>query len=320
MHFSILFAVSLFSVSAIPQRGAKSARAGISSPQPNAKAPDGSTIIDKEVTINGLQLRYKVSAPTSVILNGQPAQSSEKARMGLNVLLHGDGGASFEAMPNSNVQGNLIGVVILAPNTALLWGGQSTNAVPRPDGVAHATAIHQLIQEQLPTVIDFDPNQVWFSGVSGGSLLLSGFFVPMFMSKYKTGVMLMCGGMSPPTNRAGLTTTLDNATLSGMRLHWESSQQELSSLKMTIPAGIQYYESAARQVAGMSDAAIDLKQTADATPTAGHCAFDGKGFNSGIQMVSDSWSRVMQEGGDGQVKGIGMVSKSVVGREKLYSR
>lgn len=319
MHIYSLLVLSLWSVSAVPQRGTKSARAGISAPQPNAKASDGSTIIDKEVTINGLQLRYKVSAPASAILNGQSTNGSGNTRLGLHVLLHGDGGASFEAMPNSNIQGNLMGVVILAPNSALLWGGQSTNTIQRPDGVAHATAIHQLIQTELPTVIDFDLSQVWFSGVSGGSLLLSGFFMPMFLSTYKTGGMLMCGGMSPPSNRAGLKNTIDAETLTTSRIHWESSQQELSSLKATIPPAIQYYEKLARQTGSMSDAAIDAKQTADATPTAGHCAFDGQGFNSGIQLVVDSWSRVMQQGGDGQVKGIGMVSKGVVAREKLFS-
>lgn len=319
MRFLTFLSFSILSVSAIPQRGQKSARAGLSPPQANARAPDGSTIIDREVTINGLLLRYKVSAPASSILTNGQAPTSDGQKLGINLLLHGDGGASFSAFPNSNVQGGLAGVVVLAPNEALLWGGQSTNAVQRPDGVAHATAIDKLIQEELPKVLDFDPSKVWFSGVSGGSLLLSGFFMPMFMSKYRTGVMLMCGGMSPPANRAGLMNSLDPETLSSMRVHWESSQQELSSLKTTIPQGIMYFENLARQ-SGMSDAGIDLKQTADATPTAGHCAFDNQGFNSGIQVVVDSWSKVMLAGGDGQVKGLGMVSKGVVGRERLFTR
>lgn len=36
--------------------------------------------------------------------------------MGLNVLLHGDGGDSFFKFPNQALQNNLMGVVALAPN------------------------------------------------------------------------------------------------------------------------------------------------------------------------------------------------------------
>lgn len=45
-------------------------------------------------------------------------------------------------------------------------------------------------------------------------------------------------------------------------------------------------------------------------------AFDGKGFSSGIQIMSTAYASVMQ-GGSGNVTGIGNVLKPVVGNEKL---
>jgi len=38
---------------------------------------------------------------------------------------------------------------------------------------------------------------VFFTGVSGRSLLLSGFFVPAFGASYKTGVALNYGALAP---------------------------------------------------------------------------------------------------------------------------
>lgn len=310
---SLLFCLSLAIASGSCQR---SARASVPAPRQGIKAADGSTIIDRTVTINGLQLRYKVAAPDSALTTA--SGDGTQQRLGLNVLLHGDGGDSFVDFPNANVQGGLMGVVVLAPNEALLWGGQSTRTVDRPDGVAHATAVDTLIREGLSKSVAFDPAQVYFSGVSGGSLLLSGFFVPMFMSKYKTGVMFMCGGLVPPQSRQGLTNTLDEATMQNMRIHWQTSQAELSSLKQQIPPAVLYYESLARQMGNLNDNELNVKQTSDATPTGRHCAFDNKAFTSGIRLVSSRWSNIMQ-GGDGTVPGLGMVSKGVIGREKVYS-
>ena len=292
-------------------QGQRSARSGISPARHGVTTSDDSIILDNTVEINGLTLRYKIAAPQSAILrDGQRNDNGQK--LGLNVLLHGDGGASFEAMPNRNIQGNLMGIVVLAPNEALLWGGQSTRQVQRPDGVAHATAVNKLIQDELPKVVDFDMSNVWFTGVSGGSLLLSGFFVPMFMSRYKTGAMFLCGGLIPPAGRG--TSTLNAETINTMRIHWQSSQAELSSLKIQIPSAIRYYESLARQ-----NGSINTLQTADATPTGTHCAFDNRGFNSGIQLVMNSWTAVMSNrNGDASIKDIG-VAKSVTNRSQLFN-
>lgn len=300
----------LTTASAIPQRP-QSARAGISPPQAGATASDGSLIIDNTVVIDGLSLRYKLSAPAAVLADNAQAASSAKP-LGLNVLLHGDGGASFEAFPHAGVRAGLMGCVVLAPNDALLWGGQSTRNVQRPNGVAHAAAVDKLIRTVLPKVARFDSDQVWFTGVSGGSLLLSGFFGPAYMESYKTGMMLLCGGLAPPARR--VTSTLDAQTLGKIRLHWQTSQNELASLKTQIPAGIRFYEDAARTV-GVDASVIDKLQTVDATPTGSHCAFDNIGFNSGIaeMMEEQTWSSIM-------LRSETRASRGVSGRENPFTQ
>jgi len=65
--------------------------------------------------------------------------------MGINVLLHGDGGQSFFDFPNQVVQQNLMGVVALAPDPNLFWGGGS--GANRVDGVPHSAAVNALILE-----------------------------------------------------------------------------------------------------------------------------------------------------------------------------
>lgn len=66
----------------------------------------------------GTALRFKVSAPAAQFISNSGAAATTAATgtaPGLNVLLHGDGGQSFVDFPNQAVQGNLLGVVILAP-------------------------------------------------------------------------------------------------------------------------------------------------------------------------------------------------------------
>lgn len=279
-------------------------------------ATDGSTIIDKTVMINGLPIRYKISGPASSFtaasgVAGAGAASNATAGLaGLNVLLHGDGGQSFTDFPNQAVQDNLMGVVVLAPNKNLFWGGGS--GLNRTDGVAHAAAVNSLIQDQLPLDIAFDKSQVFFTGVSGGSLLLSGFFVPAFMSQYNTGVLLNCGALVPQV------AVVDGAAMiAKTTIHYQSTQSELTLLQPAIPAAIKAYEAIATD-AGLSAAQIGALQTVDNSPAGGHCAFDGKAFVSGIQIMATAYSKVIQTGATGVVAGIkANVLKTVVGNENL---
>lgn len=73
-----------------------------------AKATDGSTIVEDQVTVNGLPIRFKVSAPADQLVsnaNAAGAQTNGNAggngngALGINVLFHGDGGQSFFDFP-----------------------------------------------------------------------------------------------------------------------------------------------------------------------------------------------------------------------------
>lgn len=103
---------------------------------------------------SGLNLRFKVSASadqftTTSGVTGATADPNTTGAMGLNVLLHGDGGQPFFDFPNQAVQANLVGVMILAPDLNLFWGGGS--GLQRTDGVAYSQAVNDLILNELPT-------------------------------------------------------------------------------------------------------------------------------------------------------------------------
>jgi hypothetical protein len=231
--------------------------------------------------------------------------------MGINVLLHGDGGQSFFDFPNQAVQNNLMGVVALAPDPNLFWGGGS--GLNRTDGVAHAQAVNDLVQQVLPQVLAFNQSQVFFTGVSGGSLLLSGFFIPAQMTNFAgTGVLLNCGGLTPQVD----FVDADNV-VSTTPIHFQSTQEELELLQGSIPDAIAAYQQLLAD-AGLSNAQIGALQTANNEPNGGHCEFDGKDFVSGVQLMADSFSNVIQAGGNGEVDGIGNVLQSVVGQQLKF--
>ena len=145
------------------------------------------------VATSGLGIRYRVSAPPNQFLatSGVPGASapSPDGAMVINVLLHGDGGQSFVDFPDQAVQANLMGVALLAPDPNLFWGGGS--GLQRTDGVAHAQAVNDFVINELPQRVAFNRSQVFFTGVSGGSLLLSGFFLPAQMANFQnTGIEL----------------------------------------------------------------------------------------------------------------------------------
>ena len=255
-------------------------------------------------TGSGLSIRYKISAPADQFtaasgVTGGTATAGTNGTNGLNVLLHGDGGQSFIDFPNQAVQDGLMGVVVLAPNADRFWGGGS--GLERTDGVEHSAAVNTLIQEQLAQDVAFDSTKVFFTGISGGSLMLSGFFVPAFGAAYKTGVVLGCGALEPQV------AVVDANTLAtSMKIHFQTTSDELASLQDAIPAAITAYEKLAT-TAGLSTAEIGAQQTVDSTPNGGgHCGFDGVGFVSGVQLLSNGYSQIISNGGtaSGVVDGI----------------
>lgn len=169
-------------------------------PQGISQATDGSTILDDTVMVNGLPIRFKISAPADQFLAGSgvpgAAATAGQGTLGANVLLHGDGGQSFFDMPNQAVQANTMGVALLAPDENLFWGGGS--GLDRTDGVAHAQAVSDFVQTELPARVAVNMSNVVFTGVSGGSLLMSGFFIPAQMANFEnSAVELNCGAMPP---------------------------------------------------------------------------------------------------------------------------
>ncbi|KAK4457072.1 hypothetical protein QBC42DRAFT_320167 [Cladorrhinum samala] len=301
-----------------PQQQAASVPQGIST------ATDGSTILDSTVQLNGVPLRFKISAPSSQFTTltdvpGSSAEPNSTGELGVNVLLHGDGGQSFFDFPNQAVQGNQLGVALLAPSTNLLWG-QRTGPAPgldRADGAADALLVRDFVKDVLPQLVAFDASNVFFTGVSGGALLLSGFFMPVHLSEFaaegntNTGVLLMCGAMPPQVGGGG-----DSFPAANARVHYQSTTDELQLLQGSIPDAIRAFEELAL-AQGLSEAEVGRLQTVDNSPQGGHCEFDGQGFVSGIQLVADDFAAIMLEGGDGEVNGIGNVLTPVVGNEAL---
>ncbi|ESZ90176.1 hypothetical protein SBOR_9429 [Sclerotinia borealis F-4128] len=308
----------LVPVNALPKKNAASSTTSTTKAATSggvSTASDGSMILDKTVQINGLPIRYRISAPAKMFtaasgVTGGTSAANTTGAAGLNVLLHGDGGQSFFDFPNQAVQNNLMGVVVLAPNKNMFWGGGS--GLQRTDGVAHAAAVNKLIQTQISNDVAFDPGNVFFTGVSGGSLLLSGFFMPAFGAQYKTGVLLNCGALTPQVAVVDPTTLMQNT-----KIHFQSTKDELTLLQPAIPSAISAYEKLATE-AGMSAAQIGGMLTVDNTPSGGgHCGFDNKDFVTGVQLMATNYANIMGANASGQVTGIGNVLKTVVGNEKL---
>jgi len=202
-----------------------------------------------------------------------------------------------------------MGVVVLAPNQKRLWGGGG--GLNRPDGPLHSALVNSLIRDVLPDFLTFSQNNVQFTGVSGGSLLLSGFFVPTFAASYgpNSRVLLNCGGLAPQVAVKG--------DISKFKIHFQSTGNEQAQLKRSIPQSIAAYTKVL-QSSGLTGKAFDNILTADSKLSAkgGHCEFDGKGFVSGIQLMADNFSNVMQNG-KGTVNGF-QVLKSVEKNPNIF--
>lgn len=267
---------------------------------------------------SGLEIRYRVSAPAEQFtaasgVQGGSAAANTAGTMGMNVLLHGDGGQSFFDFPNQGVNANLMGVAVLAPDRNLKWGGADRNGQQRPDGAAHSQAVADLVKQELPKVVSFNQSDVFFTGVSGGALTLAGFFMPAHMGDFpNSGVLLNCGAMAPQVD----FTPQAAAAMAGTRIHFQSTTGELQSLQKSIPQAVRAYEKAASN-AGLNDQQINALQTVDNSPNGGHCAFDGKDFVSGVQLMSSNFENVVLPGGSGEVNGIGNVKNGVIGNERL---
>ncbi|KAJ7209421.1 hypothetical protein C8J57DRAFT_1733845 [Mycena rebaudengoi] len=266
-------------------------------------ALDGSKILDSSVNIGGLEMRFKISGPPEAFVEDVGVVASN---VGINVLFHGDGGQSFLDFPNQGVQNTLMGVALLAPNQERRWGGVG-GGVDRPDGALHSAAVNALLTQALPQIMNFDSSKIFMEGISGGSLLLSGFLLPQFGASLGVpAAVIGCGGLAPQVAVQG--------DISNIRIHWQSSVDELDILKQSIPPAILAYEQNAA-AAGLSAAEINQLQTADASPNGGHCEFDEQDFVLGVQLLTDNYAAILT--GNAQLNGVNVIN-GVVGNEQLF--
>ncbi|KAJ3239703.1 hypothetical protein HDU78_002702 [Chytriomyces hyalinus] len=292
LNILVKLAVLVASASAAPQRNKNGANAnanvnlnqirgngqGIQAAQ--QLAGPGVTIVEKIVQPTAGDptfLQFRVAMPQTITPD-----------MGLNVLLHGDGGQSFFAMPNAKLDSNLIGVTVLAPNAPMKWGGLGNN---RPDGPQHATLVKDLVTSVLPQMIPgFNQSRVYFTGVSGGSLTLTSAMIPLYGNMFQSGWLIMCGGLPSPN---GIPA---GAIGPNTRIHVQTTTNELTFLQQTIPTAITDLNQAIAQVPGITPQQAATQFTFDGTPNGGHCAFDGQGFSSGIQAMVSQFTAVMLNG------------------------
>lgn len=257
------------------------------------------------------KVHFKISVPNPTPQNA-----------GLNVMLHEDGGGSYDMFPNAEFKNNLIGVILEAPNSNRTWGGNRDDAARAkadvasnfPQGSLHSGYVdHMLnaggdIEKALGT--KFDHSRVFFTGASGGSLLLTGFFIPKYADKYNSGALLMCGGLPRQVEIAGGASSMRN-----WRLAFHSTQDELWQFKQTIPATINKIKEDAVG-AKASTSAINAKYTIGAAASrGGHCGIDGIGLHSGIQYGVDHFGAIMGMGGT--LPSL-LSQKGIVGNENPY--
>lgn len=92
-----------------------------------------------------------------------------------------------------------------------------------------------------------------------------------------------------------------------MKIHFQSTKDELALLQPAIPAAIPAYEKITTD-ADLTVAQIGTMQTVDNTPNGGgHCGFDGTGFVKGVQLISTNYANILGINATGQVTRIGNV-------------
>ncbi|KAJ3307247.1 hypothetical protein HDV03_001732 [Kappamyces sp. JEL0829] len=282
-----LFLLSIFAVSfaqaqsPIPCTSAQGQKLCVQNKNLKQRTAAGITV--QEFFDPNTKLQFKIGVPTT--------QKRQATASGHNVLLHGDGGNVYFTFPNIQTpQTNLMGVAVLAPNQAMRWGcpdQPNANCNTRPNGPNHAKRVQQLLTSTLPAMgIAVNNNQVFFTGVSGGSLLLTSAIMPLFGQQFNAGMMVLCGGLPPQNQQNGVALTPASIP---QRVHFQSTAQELASLQKTIPQAIAALASTATPQQ-LSSGAL----TVDPNPPQGsHCAFDGKNFFSGVQLMVNNFASVM---------------------------
>lgn len=209
----------------------------------------------KEFTYNDAALkkvgRYTLSVPLS---------STRPKKPGLLIFFHGSGStnsyaAGFDGLDKVAQNLGLLAVAVQAPNGADTWANRAEGPSNQ-----HDQYVKNLLDKMLPTIPDVDKNRLLFVGLSAGSTFLSGDFLPRFITRYKGGVVLLCGGGGPVSLDKALYAPLSKSEAAAMPISLFVQQADF--LHRQAMQGVAYWK--ARK------ASVNFE-----TPPGGaHCGFD----------------------------------------------
>ena len=124
------------------------------------------------------------------------AQPNTKSKKGAFIYFHGDGGGSgYSNAPNrfKSLQKkygfHIIGVRAPVSHS---WQGPINMNNPS-DPYPNAQAFDKFLFHYI-SKYNVDPNKIYFAGVSGGAMFISGHYVPTYGRGIKGGMLLLCGG------------------------------------------------------------------------------------------------------------------------------
>jgi poly(3-hydroxybutyrate) depolymerase len=190
-----------------------------------------------------------------------PDASIKPQSMGLLIFFHGSGGtqsyaSAFESLSGVAKENNLIALALQAPNGNDTWANHATGP-----GNQHETYVKSLLDSAIfPTVAAIDRNKIVFVGLSAGSTFLSGDFLPKYISDFKGGAVLLCGGGGPVSLQKDFFTGLTKSNSLGFRLAYYIQKKDF--LFTQTMQGINYWRG--------RNATVSFE-----TPEGGsHCGFD----------------------------------------------
>lgn len=207
----------------------------------------------KEYTYNDAALK-KVGKYT---LSNPDVQSRPK-KPGLLVFFHGSGATqsyatNFDALDAVGKKLGLLAMAVQAPNGWDTWANHA-----RGPSNQHDRYVKNLLDKVFPTIPDLNKDKILFVGISAGATFLSGDFLPRFISRYRGGAVLLCGGGGPLSADRSLMSPLQNPRALPLAYYI----QQADFLYRQTVQGIAYWKSRKAEV------------SADTPAGGSHCGFD----------------------------------------------
>lgn len=148
-----------------------------------------------------------------------PDSSAKPKSLGLLVFFHGSGGtqsyaSAFDSLNGVARENGLVALALQAPNGNDTWANHATGP-----GNQHEIYVKSLLDSAIfPNVSAIDRSKIVFVGLSAGSTFLSGDFLPKYISDFKGGAVLLCGGGGPVSLQKDYFTGLTKTNSLGFRL------------------------------------------------------------------------------------------------------